>query len=123
MQTQIEVLKSRNVVIQAIRDLRLWERGEFDPRKPPPAWEIQAREWLGMPAIQPVKWTDELLAESVFGAFLGRVTIEVPSGSRLVRVSFDTADPELAPAVVNAWIDPQRRRAFRHRPCRPGRRV
>lgn len=104
VQTQVEVLKSRNVVLQAIRELRLWERAEFDPRKPPPAWEIQAREWLGMPAIQPVKWTDELLAESVFGAFLGRVTIEVPSGSRLVRVSFDTADPELAPAVVNAWI-------------------
>lgn len=104
VQTQIEVLKSRNVVMQAIRSLRLWERAEFNPRKPMPAWEAQAREWVGMPATAPIEWTDELLAESVYGAFLGRLTTEVPPGSRLVRVSFDTADPELAALVVNALV-------------------
>lgn len=104
VQTQIEVLKSRNVVMQAIRGMRLWERAEFDPRKPPPAWEAQVREWLGIPTAPPVDWNDDRLAEAVYGAFLGRASTEVPPGSRLVRLSFETADPDLAPVILNNWV-------------------
>lgn len=104
VQTQIEVMKSRNVVMQAIRSMRLWERAEFDPRKSPPAWEARVKNWLGIPAPQPINWNDDLLAESVFAGFLARASTEVPLGSRLVRVSFETADPELAPVILNKWV-------------------
>jgi len=104
LQTQIEILKSRNVVMQTIEQMRLWEQPEFDPRQAPAAWKTQLQRWLGVTESVPVNWTPELLAEAVFGAFMGRIDTQVVPGSRLVRVSFEAQDADLAAKVANVWV-------------------
>ncbi|MDD3935984.1 polysaccharide biosynthesis tyrosine autokinase [Rhodoferax sp.] len=104
LQTQIEILKSRNVVMRTIEQLRLWEQPEFDPRKAPPAWKLQLQRWVGVTEAAPVAWTPEMLAGSVFGAFMGRIDTQIVPGSRLVKVSFDAQDADLAAKVANAWV-------------------
>lgn len=104
LQTQIEILKSRNVVMRAVAQLRLWEQPEFDPRRAPPAWQSQLQRWMGVTESAPVVWTDEKLAEAVLGAFMGRIDTQVVTGSRLVKVSFEAQDADLAAKVANVWV-------------------
>lgn len=105
LQTQIEVLKSRNVVLRTVRELRLWEDPVFDPRRALPAWSVRLQEWLGMSGPEVVTWTEDKLAEAVAARVSARVETEIVAYSRLIRVSFNASDPELAARVVNTLVD------------------
>jgi polysaccharide biosynthesis transport protein len=116
IQTQVEILLSRKVVLRAIRGLRLWEQPEFDPRRPPVSWDQQLKGWIGIQPPPTVIWTEPMLAEAIFTLFMGQISTELVPGSRLVRVSFTTQDPELAPKVINTlvqtYIEENREAAF-----------
>lgn len=104
LQTQIEIMKSRNVVLRTVTELRLWEQTEFDPRRAPPAWKEQVKGWLGLTPTEPVVWNDDLLAEAMLAPFMNRINLQMVFGSRLLKASFTAQDPELAARVVNTWV-------------------
>lgn len=104
MQTQMEIMKSRNIVLRTIMQLRLWEKPEFDVRRAPPAWLDQVKEKLGFAPKPATVWNDTLLAEALVGRFLNSTTVEPVISSRLIKASFTAQDPELAALAVNTWV-------------------
>lgn len=100
-QTQVEILKSREVALKAIASLKLWNVPEFDPRQSQNGWQSQLKKSLGLtkPAHD---WTEDSLAEATLGAFQNALNIEPVRLSQLVKVSFDSQDPKLASRVANA---------------------
>lgn len=100
-QTQVEILKSRDVAERTVRALKLWEHPEFDPRRKGTGWWANAKQAMGLGKAKPV-WTDDSLAEAVVGPFQEALSIEPVRLSQLVKVSFESADAKLAPAVANA---------------------
>lgn len=104
LQTQMEIMKSRNVVLRTIMQIRLWEQPEFDPRRAPPAWLEQVKEKLGFTPKPATVWNDTLLAEALVGRFMNGIAVQPVPNSRLIKASFTAQDPELAALVVNTWV-------------------
>ncbi len=104
LQTQMEIMKSRNVVLRTIMQLRLWEQPEFDPRRAPPAWLEQIKEKLGFAPAPKPQWTDALLAEALVVPFINATKVQPVINSRLIKASFTAQDPQLAAMVVNTWV-------------------
>lgn len=104
LQTQMEIMKSRNVVLRTIMQIRLWEQPEFDPRRAPPAWLEQVKEKLGFTPKPATVWNDTLLAEALVGPFMNGIAVQPVPNSRLIKASFTAQDPELAALVVNTWV-------------------
>ena len=100
-QTQVEILKSREVAIKSIIRLKLWEQAEFDPRKASAPWYATILKSVGMGDDVKDEWTEERLANGVFKKFESRLTVEPVRLSQLIRVSFDAADKDLAAKVAN----------------------
>lgn len=100
-QTQVEILRSRDVAKRTVIETKLWDEPEFDPRKPVRSWQGKVKDYFDPPA-KPPEWTQERLAEATVGKFLSAVTIDPVRLSQLVRISFDAADPELAAKVADA---------------------
>ena len=47
-QTQVEILKSREVAERTVRALKLWEQPSIDPRRAPPTLKGRAQEAMGI---------------------------------------------------------------------------
>jgi len=99
-QTQVEIIKSREVAIRTIENLKLWEHEEFDPR--PKGDSLLAN--IGF-SDDPKEWTDKLLAEAVYESFSKRLVVEPIRLSQLAKISFESSDAELAARVANATAD------------------
>ena len=109
-QTQVEILKSRDLARKVLDKLKLGEKPEFlgyPEDKPMLPW----REWLhwlpaleisgppandAKPAAQPAD-----PQESLIGAFLGRLKVVARRGTQLIDISFESNDPQLAKAIVD----------------------
>lgn len=102
LSTQFEIIKSREVALRAITKLKLWEHPDFDPRKPDDS--LLAKLGVGGRET-PVEWTEDRLARAVYGAFANSLSIEPVRLSQLVRISFDSADPQLAARAANATAE------------------
>jgi capsular exopolysaccharide synthesis family protein len=100
-QTQVEILRSREVALRAITDLKLYDRPEFDPRAPKKGLAAMLNALGFATAETPAEWTDRALAEAVLPAFRGQLAIEPVRLSQLVTVSFESADPAFAATVAN----------------------
>src|SRR5688572_425706 len=97
-QTQYELLRSRSLARRVVQDLRLTEH----PRFAETMADIDAALEAGKGNDTTRKETRErALVEPVLEA----LTIEPVRNSRLVRVNFDSPDPDLAARVSNAWSD------------------
>lgn len=102
-QTQVEIIKSREVAIKAIQKAKLWEMDEFDPRPNADSTLTSLLVAIGLkedPAS--MEWNDDSLAEAIYPAFVGRVSIEPVRLSQLAKISFDSSNPALAAKVANA---------------------
>ena len=102
-QTQVEIIKSREVAMRTIVKTRLWEREEFDPRLKE---NSRIAEWLANigfsdSLVDKKEWTDESLAEAVYGRFTKQLTIEPIRLSQLAKISFESSDPALSAQVAN----------------------
>lgn len=96
-QTQFELLKSRSLALRVVQDLKLIDDPYFNggvaaKRQTPPA------------AGQTVDQVRQR-QQALIGAVLGGLSIEPVSNSRLVRISFDAADPNVAARVANAYAE------------------
>ena len=99
--TQVEVIKSRDVIEGAVRKEKLWEHPAYDPRKAPVSWRARFADVWGMDKA-PVVWTEEkLIAGAVTRAQL-EAMVEAIGYSQLVKVTYESSDPALAARMANA---------------------
>lgn len=96
--SQVQLLLSRDLARQVVQDLKLNERAEFDPvlRGVNPVRHLLTL--VGM-ARDPLSFTPE---ERIFEAYFERVAAYQVERSRVVTVEFQSADPELAARGANA---------------------
>ena len=110
-QTQVEILRSRDVALRTVIATKLWDEPEFDPRQPARGPLTVAREFFIRPP-EALPWTPERLADETVGRYLAAVSIEPVRLSQLVKISFDAHDRELAAkiadATANAFIESDR---------------
>jgi len=110
IETQNRILKSENLARRVITQLGLEKLPEFTQRGG--SWQI-ARE---KPAQEPVRAefginsaADKTVPEEVLKNFEERLTVEPVKRSRLIEVTFESNDPNIAAQVVNtltsAYID------------------
>ncbi len=115
-QTQVEILKSRQVADRTVRALKLWDHPLFDPRKAVPSLRSQAMATVGM-GQEKKTWSEEELVAQAVGQLMAGITIEPVRMSQLVKVSFASQDPKLAAQVANAlsteYIDADRDSRFK----------
>lgn len=100
-QTQVEILKSREVAERTVKALKLWEHPEFDPRKAGDGWLTQAKAAVGMGRAKPV-WTEAELIQSAVKKLSGSISIEPVRLSQLVKVNVESPDRTLASQLANA---------------------
>jgi len=115
IQTQIEMLKSRDLARRVIDQLKLGERPEFaEWLEEPPLW----RKWLAWLRNLVGSWVNtlseqedepanerernEALEEALTNTFLSYLNIEPRKNTQLVDVSFDSRDPQLARQIVDS---------------------
>jgi uncharacterized protein involved in exopolysaccharide biosynthesis/Mrp family chromosome partitioning ATPase len=99
--SQGQIMQSREVALQVIKQLKLAENPEFDPaRKGVSVLSVLTSMFgLGRDALQ---LTPE---ERVLDAFYKRLSILPIDKSRVILVEFESTDPELSARVVNAIVD------------------
>jgi capsular exopolysaccharide synthesis family protein len=100
LQTQVELVASRDVLLGAVRALRLADRPEHS--SPPAPGRLQ--RWLGRsvasPAQSPPRSRAEIEERIADGIRLG-LSVSPVKLSRLIQISYRSADPQLAAAVAN----------------------
>ncbi|MDB6000510.1 MAG: polysaccharide biosynthesis tyrosine autokinase, partial [Rhizobacter sp.] len=115
-QTQVEILKSRDVAAHTVRALQLWQYPEFDPRRAQQGWAAKLKVAVGM-QDEPAPWTPERLAEASVGAFMRALSVEPVRLSSLVKLSFESEDKQLAALAANTlaatYIDTDREARLR----------
>jgi capsular exopolysaccharide synthesis family protein len=118
-QTQVELLKSREVGLRAVKALKLWDHPDFDPRKVRPSWSQRMAAALGMGDKFDADrvWTPDELAVSALKVLQADLTITPVRLSQLVQVHFESADPDLAARVANTvakqYIENERDERYR----------
>eukprot|EP01030_Chromulinospumella_sphaerica_P014715 gene14715-14510_t len=100
-QTQVEVIKSREVALKTIIKLKLFDNPEYDPRAPKKGLSALIEQIGFADKEDPPEWTDETLAEAVLPEFQKDLTIEPIRLSQLVVVRFTSPDAGLAARVTN----------------------
>lgn len=100
-QTQYGVLKSRSLAERVVNKLNLASNGQFLISGAPVLGFIHIRSQINNPVNRDFDYRHRLALKK----FMGHLKITPVRGSRLVRISYDSPDPRLAAAVVNATMD------------------
>ena len=97
IQSQVEVLKSREIADAVIDKLNLTSRPEFDPaRKPSVIRSLLVAFGLGSNP------TDSTIRQRVMDSYFERLSVFPLQKSRVIGVEFSAPNPELAAEVANA---------------------
>jgi capsular exopolysaccharide synthesis family protein len=105
--TQFEIIKSREFAERLVRVMGLTKHPEFAPREAPKPWYAALLPWArpSAPAssdVPPgVAAPGSDLEDGVVDAVMGRTSLQPVRNTQLVKVSFDSTDPELAARVPN----------------------
>lgn len=99
-QTQIEILKSREVALRTVTTMKLWDNPEFDPRKEASGFGTRLKSMVGLAPAQK-EWNETTLADATTARLMKDLTVEPVRLSQLVKVSFDTSDKALAARIAN----------------------
>ncbi|MCP3697568.1 MAG: polysaccharide biosynthesis tyrosine autokinase [Aliivibrio sp.] len=114
--TQFEILKSNQVAQRVIDKLNLDQVAEFNAsiiKKEPSALNKLKSQLLSHPLIEPYFLKDEevepslleqqeAINRSILKKFKSRLTISPIRKTQLVKISFESKDPELAAEIANA---------------------
>lgn len=98
--TQIEVIKSRDVIEGAVRRERLWEHPAYDPRKVPPSWLQRLSQLWGFSKPN-ATWSEEKLVAGAVELARTELLIEGVGLSQLVKVSYESPDAGLSARMAN----------------------
>ena len=115
-QTQYKILESRTLARRVIQAMHLGEHPEFLPKPGSPfqKWRSETLDSLASifsflsssnnsnPSKDFPGSTETGRETGLINGFLGRLKIEPVRNSRLVKVHFDSGDPQLSPRVANA---------------------
>lgn len=114
LQTQLELLRSRALAERVVRQLKLTEHKEFDPRQQPKPWISIGNPFKDLSADKLVPGTmpadleaaqmisDAAILDKVVNAFMKRTTVAPQGKSYVVKVSVDMADAAMAARAANA---------------------
>jgi polysaccharide biosynthesis transport protein len=97
LETQYKLLRSESIAKRVISELHLDQVKEFNPPKGEWLWEN--RNPTDPTQVLPV---DADTGQTVLRRFEDRLSVEPVRRSRLVQVSFESQDPQLAAKAVNA---------------------
>jgi uncharacterized protein involved in exopolysaccharide biosynthesis len=89
LETQAKILQSETLALQTIKSLNLERYPEFGGSPNTPAFAHN-----GVAARRP----------AILGAFLGRLSVKRVPTSRLIEVTFEAEDPQLAAQIVNTHL-------------------
>ncbi len=95
--SQVQILHSRSVAERVVRKLKLYDHPAMNPRL--------HKGWFVKEATAAKEVTEDQMVATLVGRVSGGLTIEPILRSQIVRVSFDSTDPELAAKVANAVVD------------------
>ncbi len=108
VQTEVEVLKSPQLALEVIRDLKLDTHPEFrstELREQPSVW-TRVTGWLfGSQAANDSDTDGAVELSRTVDNFLGRLRVSITNNSRMLDVAFDTSDPRLSMQIANAIVD------------------
>ena len=113
-QTQYRILQSRSLANRVIGLLQLDQHAEFQRPEDQGGWWQRAQaatrerlvQWIAMPPPRTPETAEEApLSSPLTQTFLDRLSIEPIRSSRLVKVSFDSHQPELAARVANTLAE------------------
>ncbi|MBD3678597.1 MAG: AAA family ATPase [Rhodobacteraceae bacterium] len=106
VRSEVEVMRSRSLLGQVVRDLRLGEDPEFNGRLKPPdriaAHLAALRGWLGRPVATPPPQTRLQGEAAAISALSDRLTVENVPLSLVFRISVLSEDPEKSAAIADA---------------------
>src|ERR1700732_1324970 len=100
--TQIEIMRGRPIAEAVVDDLRLVERPEFRPEHQPARIDLNWRSWLPFGMQKNTSPSPQNERERAVDAYLDKLSIEPVRNTQLVRIQFDSADPNLAARVADA---------------------
>lgn len=102
-QTQVEIVKSREVALKTIAKLKLYDNPAFDPRAPKKGLAAFIDQ-IGFATNKeaPPEWNEETLAEAALGGFTANLIIEPIRLSQLVLIKFTSPNAALAAQISNA---------------------
>lgn len=105
-QTQYELLKSRSLALRVVNQLGL---ADLPPPPPSPLAEFKAwlSSWLpktgeAHDSEKPVSASNKI--EGVISGFLNNLTVDPVRNSRLVKLYYDSPDPQQAAAILNTLV-------------------
>ena len=110
-QTQIQVIKSRELLGRVVDKLKLKPESLAIPEAQKPKFSFNWRSWipegwLPQPASVPVVNTGKRdPRDGIINRLTGMLEVSLVSDSQLVRVSFDSHNPKLAADLANALVD------------------
>src|SRR5918998_2361930 len=96
--SQVQLVLSRELARDVIRELKLGERPEFDPLLKGLSPPVAMLAMLGI-IKDPLRMTPE---ERVLEAYYARLNAYPVEKSRVISIEFQSADPELAASVATA---------------------
>ncbi|MGK0299033.1 MAG: succinoglycan biosynthesis transport protein ExoP [Gammaproteobacteria bacterium] len=104
IQTQNQILQSRELAERVINELGLAKHPEFDPTIEKAGLKLDPRSWI------PKSWssdpdkpvTEQAIQNAIVETFFSNLTVSLIRNSQLITVSFDANDPALAEKVPNA---------------------
>lgn len=103
--SQVEIIKSRETMLKVIKELKLWNVPEFDPRNTVRQGNIY-ETLLTRIGISTAPNIEELnadqLADMVVSKFQKKMQVQPVKLSQLVIVSFESEDPKLSQTIANA---------------------
>lgn len=100
-QTQYELLQSRSLATRVIQDLKLIDHVEYAKSIKAVDERLSAKTGVDAAPATAQKAREQAVVEPVLKA----LTIEPVRNSRLVKVNFDSPDPQLAARVANAYAE------------------
>lgn len=99
-QTQVEILKSRDLAERVVKKLNLSSNLLLDPRqKKPSSWS----KWFSSSETKPI--TDAEANKAVIAEVEAGLNIEPVRNSQIIKISFDSPDKALAAEIPNALAD------------------
>ena len=118
-QTQVELIKSRDVAVRTAMALKLWEHPEYDPRRAKPGWTQRVLSAMQLAAPQPSEdsWSTDRLAAAAARTLQQNTSVTPVRLSQLVTVDVESTDRDLSARIANGlvqeYIEADRENRFR----------
>jgi capsular exopolysaccharide synthesis family protein len=99
--TQFEIIKSREFAERLVRVMALTRHPEFDGSQAPRPWYAALKPGSGSVSSASSKAAGDESFDGVVNAVMARTSLQPVRNTQLVKINFDSGDPELAARVPN----------------------